>query len=536
MLPTDSKLADNAKSGLLPNNARLVAVIDIGTTSIRMAIAQIDPDRTIHNLETLAQAVNLGRDVFTQGRISRSSTELCVSAMKSFRHVLDEYGIRDAQTIRAVATSAVREASNRQAFLDRLYIATGIEVEVIEESEANRFTYLGIQPILEKIKKFQGKRVLVVEAGGGSTEVLALHQGEILFSHTFRLGSLRLRQMLQDFRAPAGQTTHIMQTHIQNTAAQIAHSHELYSTEHLILMGGDIRFAARQLIPDWNKNSISKLYTKDLLKLLEKILASSVDELVMQYHMQYPDAETLGPALLTYGKIAQAMNMKQIHVGSSSLRDGLLYEIAHEGYWSDEFLNQIYQSTIKLGHKYEFDEAHALHVNRLALKLFDELQELHRLLPHHRVILQIAGLLHEIGLFISDRSHHKHSMYLINSSDLFGLSSKQKRIAALTARYHRKATPKPTHEGYGQLRRDDRICVSKLAAILRVADALDTGHSQHVKEFDVDIEDEEVIIQIVGVADVSLEQLALQRKGPLFQQIYGRNVVLRQKRTGVKNP
>ena len=179
---------------------RPAAVIDIGTSSIRMAIAEIDSTGGVRTLETLSQAVNLGKDTFTKGSIEKATIEKCVEILKSYRQRLREYQISRDDQIRVVATSAVREALNRLAFIDRVYIATGIQVEPIDEAEVNRITYLGVAPFLHAERSLAEAHTVVVEVGGGSTEMLVVRNGDVIFSHTYRLGSLRLRQTLESYR------------------------------------------------------------------------------------------------------------------------------------------------------------------------------------------------------------------------------------------------------------------------------------------------------------------------------------------------
>ncbi len=178
------------------SGTRAVAVIDIGSTSIRMAVAEIQPDGEIRTLETLSQAVNLGKDTFTHGSIDKGTIEECVRVLRSYRRVLREYSITQPEQIRVVATSAVREASNRLAFIDRVYIATGLEVEPIDEVEVNRVTYLGLLPYIKEEPQLYAAQTAILEVGGGSTEMLVLREGNVVYSHTYRLGSLRLRKTL----------------------------------------------------------------------------------------------------------------------------------------------------------------------------------------------------------------------------------------------------------------------------------------------------------------------------------------------------
>ena len=195
--------------------------------------------------------------------------------------------------------------------------------------------------------------------------------------------------------------------------------------------------------------------------------------------------------------------------------------------WSKEFAHQIIRSAIDLGNRFQFDEQHAVHVAELCTKLFQQLREEHQLPQRNEVLLYIAALLHEVGLFVSNRSYHKHSMYLIRNSELFGLGKKDLLLSALVARYHRRASPQPTHEGYATLERDERVAVSKMAAILRIAIALDESRSQRIHEVICSREDSRLVISVPMVEDLSLEQLSLKQNGSLFEETYGLPVLLR---------
>jgi exopolyphosphatase/guanosine-5'-triphosphate,3'-diphosphate pyrophosphatase len=522
-----SELPTPAAPAPPPAPSKPVAVIDIGTASIRMAVAEISAGSQVRQLEALTQAVNLGKDSFIRGAISKATIEDCVRVLNSYRKILREYQIESPQQIRVVATSAVREATNRLAFVDRIYIATGFQVDPLDEAEVIRITFLGIQPFLLSDPELAAARAVVTEVGGGSTELLLVKGGEVVYSHTYRLGSLRLRETLEALRAPTLKVRNIMETHIHRTVEEIADHVSRDGKIELIAMGGDVRFALRQLVPDWDGYSLARLNIKALEDFTNKMLSQSEDKLVRKYRLSFPEAETVGPALLAYVLLAKELALPSLLVTNVNLRDGLLQEMATGAGWSKEFSRQIIRSAMDLGRKFEYDEAHATHVAQLCSLLFTQLKDEHGLAPRSEVILHVAALLHEIGLFVSSRSYHKHSLYLIRNSELFGMGKRDLLLAAMVARYHRRASPQPTHEGYATLDRDERVAVAKMAAILRVADALDESRSQRITELACSREGERLVISIPGVEDLSLEQLALKQSGSLFEETFGLGVLLR---------
>lgn len=506
---------------------RPVAVIDVGTTSIRMAIAEVDASGRVRTLETLSQGVSLGKDTFTKGEIGKQTIEDCARVLRAYRRKLEEYGIRHADQVRVVATSAVREALNQLAFVDRIYIATGLNVQPMDEAEVHRVTYRSIQPLLAAESRFAEATTIICEVGGGSTELLVVERGNVKYSHSYRLGSLRLRQTLQGLRASHSRLREIMELEIQQALDDLLHHVPPDQRVELLTLGGDMRFAARQVLSDWEPDTLAIIPVHRLSRLADSVLALSEEAVVRRYNLTLPEAETLGPALLIYLRLAQILSLEEVAVSVANLRDGLMREMGDQTIWTEDFRNQIIRSALELGRKYQFDEPHALHVADLSRALFSALREEHGLDARSELILYVAALLHEIGAFVSHTSLHKHSMYLIMNSDLFGLSRSDVLLVGLVARYHRRASPKPMHPGFATLTRDQRVAVSKMAAILRIAKALDATRSQRVRQVSCRRKGRRLILFVPGVDDLSVEQLAVNQCRSLFDQIYGLQVTLR---------
>ncbi|MCG8649099.1 MAG: Ppx/GppA family phosphatase [Pirellulales bacterium] len=506
---------------------RPVAVIDIGATSIRMAIAEIHPDGDVRTLDTLVQAVDLGREAFDTRRLSRKSIEKAISVLKRYQRVLQEYGIRSPESVRVVATSAVREATNRLAFTDRIFVATGLKVDPIDEAEVNRITYVGIMPHLQAHPELADGKAVVVEVGGGSTELLIVRGGNVMHSQTYRLGSLRIIKTLEGARASTRRRRAMLESHIRRTLVQIAEKVQSNAAIHLVALGGDIRFAAHRILGSWDGTSLAQVPTDQLARFTDQVLGLNEDAIVKRYGASFIEAETLAPALLAYSMLAEYFSLQHVFVSDTNLRDGLLHDMAVGGSWTAEFRNQIVRSAISLGRKFEFDENHARNVAELARKLFDQLSTEHGLDNRHEVILFVASLLHEIGMIINTRSNHKHALYLIRNSELFGLSKGELLNVGLVARYHRRAYPQPSHDGYGTLALEERVVVAKLAAILRLAIALDDTRSGRIREIECVREGARLIINVPGVDDVSLEQIAMRENSGLFRDVFGLPVLLR---------
>lgn len=505
---------------------RQVAVLDIGTRAIRLDVAELGSAGAMRILESLQRAVPLGKEAFGTGHIDRASIEECVQILRGFRHVMREYGILQPNQIRAVATSSVREADNAEAFLDRIYIATGIAVDVLEDAEVEHLIYLAIDDLFEQEPLLREGRALVVEAGGGSTRLLLIQEGYVTESAAFRLGTLRLREIVEELAVPTDRRGALMDQHIQRTISQIQETVTTRNVPRLVALAGDSETAMRKLLPQWTAAAYTRL-SLSAFAPAEELAAVSPDELMRRYHLPPDEAETAGPALLIYDRIARAFQVQELLITNRSMRRGLLMKMAGAPAAAARFGEQLVHSALTLGHKYRFDERHAGQVAELAVRLFQELRTEHGLDEHYEMLLRTAAILHDIGTFVSSTAHHKHSMYLIMHSELFGLARRDTMLIALAARYHRRATPRATHPEYTGLDHDTRLAVNKLAAILRVADALDRSHLQQVRHMTCMREPQRLVITVAGVDDLPLERQALQDKANLFAEVFGMEVVLR---------
>lgn len=509
-----------------PNSVELFAVIDIGATSVRMMIAQVNPNGSVQPLENLSQAVSLGKDSFIKGSIDKATIEDCVNVLDIYRHKLrDEYEIPDNR-VRVVATSAVREARNSQAFQDRVFIATGFEIDPFDEAELHRVTYLGVLPFLKAEAGSDDEQTVICEVGGGSTELIVLKRDRVAFARTYRLGSLRLQKTIETFHLPISEVRSLMETQIKQTVAEIKDAVNLDQPIRLIAMGGDMRMAAKKITGQDPAEKLVPLDTNELSSFTDSIVADTPDRLVRSLSLSRPEAESFGPALLANLLIARGLKIENIQVANANIRDGLIKEMALGSKWTHAVETQILQSAYNLGRKFQIDETHARHVAGLATSLFRQTHDLHQVKPRFELLLHLAALLHEIGLFVSYRSHHKHSYYIIRNADFFGLGAHDVELIGLIARYHRRAFPQARHDAYARLRRRDRVTVSKLAAMLRVAKALDASRQQRIQEIKCVFRGNSLSIQVNSSADLGLEELELRQHSKLFNEIFGFQITL----------
>ncbi|MCX5796211.1 MAG: HD domain-containing protein [Elusimicrobia bacterium] len=498
------------------------AVIDIGSGAVRMVVAEFGPQASIRRLESLSQPVRLGRDVFTTGRISASVMRETIEILRNFKTAADTYGVKK---MHAIATAAVREAANRDNFVDKAFLLAGIDVEVVEGTEENRLDLLAVESALEDKLQIQKKNCLIMEVGCGATEIIVMTKGKVELTRTLPIGSIRLPERLVPGRSEPAVIQRVVKRAVHAMAEDARREYDLGQVDTFIALGSDMRLAARQIAgAGAAEQDHTMLSVKDFLDFGKPLAKVPPEELAAKYGIAFADAETLYPAILISTCFLSETKVESLVVPMVSIRDGLLLEMSQlaSGGKRTDVSRQVTSSARSLGRKYRYDEPHALAVAAAALKLFELLKAEHGLGPRERMLLETSAILHDIGIYISPTSHHKHSAYLINASEVFGLRKSDRDIVSNVVRYHRRSLPKPTHTAYMSLPRTDRTVVAKLSALLRVADALDNPHQQKVQDFTLDKAQDSYTLWVGPEAgDVSLERQAVQSKGDMFAEIFG---------------
>jgi len=504
---------------------RTIAAIDLGANSVRMVIAQVEPDGEIQILERFQRAVRLGQDVFHQGRLGSRSMRAAVAIVRDYHQRLRSLDVR---RVRTVITSAGREATNADTLLDRIFMATGLQVEIIDTSEESRLIVSAVCKALGELLDTEQGDALVADVGGGSTLLTVLHHGEIAASQSLRLGSIRLQETLSTSDETPQRSAELYRQQIAREMLAPQRDLSLETIDRFVAVGGDARFAAKQIGRRGDPPDAAVIRRKPFDELVAHCERMTAEELSTRYGISFAEAETLNPALQIYQILWRKTHAESMIVSSVSMRDGLLLEMAREvtGREDVALAESIVQSALSLAHKYQVDIRHAEMVAELSVRLFDELQADHGLGSRYRILLRVAAILHEIGGFVSNRAHHKHTYYLIANSEVFGLSREERRIVAQVARYHRRSTPKPVHTDYMILPRQTRIAINKLAALLRVADALARGHVEQARDLQMQRLGDELVIYVAGGGDLFLEQRAIDAKGNLFEEIYGMRIRL----------
>ncbi len=502
----------------------VLSVIDVGSSGVRMLLAELKPDGAVRILEDVQKPLALGRETFRTGTLSAASIQKAVNILRQYRSMMDTYSVTHT---RAVATSAVRAALNRDTFVDRIFLATGIEVEVIEGSQETLLTFAAVQRALAARPDFTSEDSLMFELGAGSTEWALVRAGEVAGSLTYDLGTLRMRDLLRAEGTDKRAVTRLIQHNVREMMNEVKRTLPFEKVANLIAIGSEARFAARALKGEGELAAVS---AKDLRTLADKILAMSSAEAAVSFSITTSEAESLVPAFLAYAELIRLNPVDKLLVASASMRDGLLLQVARSIQSGSGvfFPEQTIAAALNLARKYHADERHGVHTAALARAIFEATQAQHGMGENERLLLEVASIVHDIGNYVAARGHHRHAYYLLVNSEVFGLSKMELEIVANVARYHRKGAPQSDHPAYAALPRSARLSVNRLSAILRVADALDKSHAQRIQNPKITLQEEELLIDVDGAEDLALERLTLDQKGGLFEEVFGLKPVLRE--------
>jgi exopolyphosphatase/guanosine-5'-triphosphate,3'-diphosphate pyrophosphatase len=506
---------------------RLVAVLEIGSTGIRLMVAEIVSGDQWRVLDRAGRPVALGRDVFMSGELSRESLLECLMVLQNYRELLAGWGIAD-RDIHVIATSALRVARNRDIFIDRVRQETGFDLTIVEGIEENRLMYLAVRFALKQdLPLFWRANSMIIEIGGGSTEIMLLRRGQMVAAHSIRLGTIIIDQRSRLGMGAGLSHERYLTENIRNTAGQLNAELDLAHVRTFVVAGSDARLAADHAGRELNENC-RVINRNDFIAFADKIRNYSIEECVQKLRMSYAEAEGLIPGILVLKLFLEQTGAAQLVVPLVTIREGYLIDLALgvDSELQEDFYSQIIASAINLGRKFHYDEAHSRHVAHHCMTLFDALAKEHGMTRRHRMMLETAAILHDIGMFIKGSGHHKHGQYIVANSEIFGLHRDELDIIANVIRYHRGDPPSQADIEYITLQREERMLVLKMASILRVADALDRGHSQQIKRITVERRAETVALLTDKVYDLSLERMGIEEKAGVFQDVFGYKVVL----------
>lgn len=503
------------------SETQVVAFIDLGTNSVRLMLARVNPDHSYEVLSQQKETVRLGEGAFLDNRLQPGAMGRAIQVCKQLAEMARANGARE---ILAVATAAVREAENQADLIDYLREEAELEVRVISGREEARLIYLGVVSGLN----IGDKKAVFIDIGGGSTEVMTGDQQGYDMLDTLKLGSIRLTNMfLPDETGTVSASRYQqMQTYVRNAAVRTVQNVKQSPIELAIGSSGTILNLAQIAFQTKKSKEREELPLNRLKQVVRMLCGLTLEERrrVPGINPERADIIIGGAAILD--TLMTEMGLNAIRVSERGLREGLLVEYLNRTAPLAGSLEQSLRmrSVLRLGRLCRFDEAHAYHVAHLALELFDSAREagLHSLDDRARELLFYASLLHDLGTFLTYTNHQYHSYYFIRNSDLLGFDQKEINLMAALALYHRKQYPRKKHPEFAALDAESQTIVRTNCIFLRIAEALDRSHTGLVKHARFEPPEEDSIrLKVEAEGEAQLELWGVQTYEKSFERAFG---------------
>jgi exopolyphosphatase/guanosine-5'-triphosphate,3'-diphosphate pyrophosphatase len=499
-----------------------LAAIDIGTNSVHMIVVRVRPDLSFEIVDREKEMVRLGAGGLDGRRLTESAMDAALLALSRFRRLAESHQV---DQILASATSATREADNGPEFLAAILDRTGIRVRVISGTEEARLIHLAA---VYGVDVARG-RAVVVDIGGGSVEITWGRERPQL-AKSFKLGVIRLTERFVEADPLPQRDERRLVRHIRSAieghAGAIAKAgfDRVIGTSGTILSLGTMAASADGGAPEELRNL--RIPAAQIRSIREQVTRLPLAERLKLPGLEARRGDIVVAGAVLLDTILRALGAREITLCDLALREGLVLDYIHRNRTdiarADQYPDVRRRSVVELAERCQYRAAHAAQVARLATALFDQTRAVHGLTDREREWLEYAALLHDIGVHISYEKHHRHSYYLVKHGDLRGFDPAEIEVMALVTRYHRRATPKREHPGYGELDKPRRRAVKTLAACLRLAEGLDRSHAQVLDGITLQDRGADCLLQMKTGGDAELELWAAARHAGAFEALVGK--------------
>jgi exopolyphosphatase / guanosine-5'-triphosphate,3'-diphosphate pyrophosphatase len=495
-----------------------LAAIDAGSNAFRLMIARIRSTEEWEIVESVRAPVRLGQSAFTSGEFDRRTLRDATAAFREFRHIMDAHGVT---AYRAVTTSAAREARNRHVLIERIRHAAKIDLEVVSGEEEARLVRVAV---LRALRNFDPPR-FILDLGGGSLELNELRRGVLQESIGLPLGTVRLMEAFRAQGVIHENTASDIRLHVLSVLQSALPSRPSASGPFAVACGGNAETLAG-LAAGPRIGGFVTLNPRLLRDRLWNILQLTVDERMKSFSVRRDRAEVMGVAAIVLVTVASWLRLRQMIAPRVGVREGLLYELAAAQMGPPaitddqrEHSQNMLAGAGSYAYKVRCDLKHAEQVQALALQLFDQLWPYHHLDFEARTVLASAAMLHDAGVLINRKAHHRHGEYLIHNAKIPGLRGWAKNMTACLVRYHnRKSEPSTKHPVFATLSREQRKKTRLLAGMLRLAERLESDHRQSISKITIEGGPRDIRIH-VEMRDASRLNLAgIERKARLLER------------------
>ncbi len=503
---------------------KVAAVIHIGSNLVEMKICQVQKKQVVP-LDHLEHPLRFGHEVFHEGVIHAESLAELIETLQGFQSILKDYGVEEC---RVVATTAFREAKNHNFAADQIRIQTHLQVEILEDNQEKTWIYSGMCRAVQEYQE-SGKalrrweRALVSHIGTGSIGLGVLEDHSLIFSQNVSTGSLKIHDILGGLEDETEEFDVVVEEYLDAIFRKISMPFPPEKLECVVLTGNEIPLIA-SLCGIEEKNRAYVIPTSAVEKLYQEMRLLTLEKIGFQYSLSENQAESLYSSLAIYTRLFQLAQTEQVLALPTELWDPMFRQMLlpkAAGEYDDFVEKNAVLCAKTFARRYQCCPNHAEQVTLFACKIFDRMKRIHGLHQRHRVILELACILHDCGHFVDSRRHLESTYDIIQNLDVCGLTSEEMQMAAYVARFDELEPPNYDDLDFIHIREEQKLVCSKLAAIFRLAGALDKSQKQKLPDIQVKVEEERLVISAKCTQNFHLELWALERCAPFFKDVFG---------------
>ena len=507
------------------------AAIDIGSYDLEMKIFEMSGKGGMKQVDDIRYRLDLGSDTYAEGKVSYEAVNELCGILKEFQNIMRSYKVSD---YKAYGTSAVRETKNTKILLDQIRQRTGIRIDVLSNSEQRFMDYKSIASRTEDFDKIMEKGTAIVDIGGGSIQISLFEKGSLISTQNMRLGVLRLQERLTHLDAASSKIEGLID---EIATAQLSVFKKMYlkdcRIENIIVVDDYLSVILQN--PAITGERPGMIDADQYMSFLESVQSRTLLEIAGTLNIPRENALLLFISAVLVKRIVKMMDASLLWVPGVTLCDGIAYEYAeqHKIFKVEhDFERDILSSAENISKRYMGSKKRGETLERIALTIFDSMKRIHGLGKRERLLLQLATRLHDCGKYISMVNLGECSYNIIMSTEIIGLSHKEREIVANVVKYnHLPFVYYYNADGRSLLDEDAYLVVAKLTALLRVANGLDRSHKQKFKDVKTVVKDGQLVIQVDTAADITLERGLFTRRADFFEEVYSIRPVIRQKKS-----
>ncbi len=509
------------------NAVKLFAALDVGSFELCLKIFEISP-KGIRQLDYLRHRLALGTDSYATRKISLGKMEELFRILQEFKDVMKQYRVKD---YRAYGTSALRETDNTEILLDQIRNRSGIDLEILSNSEQRFLDYKAIAAIGDQFDAVIAKPTAIVDIGGGSIQLSLFDKGALVITQSLKLGVLRLHERILAMKPRSTQIEAVMDEMIDG---QLQVFKKIYlkdrEIKNLIIMDDYLSGRFKEAVPGVGEDKTATAGA--FLEFADGIMEEGSEELSDRLEISEESVPLLKISTGIMKRVVRSLGVEALWVPGATLCDGIAYEYAEQHHLkaaSRDFEADILACAATMSRRYMGSRRRADALETIALAIFDGMSRVHGMGERQRLILRLSAVLHDCGKFINMTNVGECSHAIIMNTEMIGLSHLEREMLAYVVKFNHE--PFEYYEdlsAHSDITEESYLIVAKLTAILRVANALDKSHKQKISNIRVSLKEDRLIIDADSGADLLFEQERVANRAAFFEEVYGLSPVIRR--------